>query len=210
MSSEGQTGQRRRGDQPADHRDGSRRDDRQLGVAVLHANQIGVALVVFDVNPHARCQFGRIQHAELGPVGDPVRRDELDGGATRTGVEHLGLCDTHIVFDRKVIAHGTGHQQQRLQRDQAGHDQHPDACPTYGAVPAGVGKLAAAAVNENAPPGFQRREGTGKSIHKAALMAACNCRSEDRSALTSSTRSPAAGSSSAAPSASTSICRLSM
>lgn len=106
-----QAGQRGRGDQPAHHGDRTGRDDRELGVTVLHANQIRVALVVLDVNPHARGQFGWVQHAELGPVGHPVGRDELDGRAPRTRVEDLGLGHAHIVLNRNVIAHSPGHQQ---------------------------------------------------------------------------------------------------
>ncbi|EUA52375.1 hypothetical protein I553_2562 [Mycobacterium xenopi 4042] len=57
-------------------------------------------------------------------------------------------------------------------------------------------------MNKQPPQAFQ-------AGHRAALMAACRRRSVDRSALTSSTRMPGLGSSSAAPSSSTSIWRLS-
>ena len=93
---ERQPHQCRPGDQPADHRDRSGRNDRQRRVAVLHPNQVGIVLVVFDVNPHARVQFGRIQHAELGPVGDAVGRDELDRRAPRPRAEHLGCRHPHV------------------------------------------------------------------------------------------------------------------
>ena len=81
-----QPAQRRAGHQPADHRDRPGGNDRQRRVAVLHPNQVGIGLVVLDVNPHARVQFGRIQHAEFGPVGDAVGCDELDRGAPRARV----------------------------------------------------------------------------------------------------------------------------
>ena len=80
---------------------------------MLHPHQVGVVLVVLHVNPHARVQFGRIQHAELGPVRDAVGGDELDGRAARTRVEHFGGGDTHVALDLMVVAPRAEDQQHR-------------------------------------------------------------------------------------------------
>ena len=123
-------------------------------------------------------------------------------------LEHVGLGHAHVTFDLPVVAPRAEHQQHRLQRHQTRGDHDADAHPPQNPLRTRLARIAIETRNQMRHNAWTLH-GAARSAHSAALIDACNARSDDRSAFTSSTRIPSNGSSSASASSSTSIWRLS-